>query len=121
MEPGPPVVGACEVPLQDADLDPRMGGSADVVAQLREVVADASQAGLEVGGLVLVVVTSEDIDVLSGKVDDRLAPDHVVRPLLSACYNPRLWSDGPQPASIDIDDVGVSGAKPLFIGSLSIW
>src|SRR5579872_5165507 len=101
MESSPPVVGACEVPLQDADLDLRVGGSAYVVAQLREVVADAPQPGLEVGGFVLVVVTSEDIEVLSGKVNNRLAPDHVVGSFLSAGHDLRLGNYGSQPAPVN--------------------
>ena len=94
MQPSPPVVGAREVPLEDADLDPRVRRSADIVPELREVVADAPQPGLEILGLVLVVVNAEDVEVLSGEVDDLLAPDHVVGALLSARHDSRLGSDG---------------------------
>ena len=62
---------------------------------------------LEVLRLVLVVVNSEDVEVLSGEVDDFLAPDHVVRALLSARHDSRLGSDGSQPAAVDVDDLGV--------------
>jgi len=66
MEASPPIVGAGEVPLQNADLDVRVRRTADVVSQLPEVVADAPQPGLEVLRLVLVVVNSEDVEVPSG-------------------------------------------------------
>ena len=64
MKARTPVVGVLQAPLQDADLDVRVLRGAHVVPQLYEVVADAPQAGLEVLGLVLVVVTAEYVKVL---------------------------------------------------------
>src|SRR5437667_9358744 len=84
-----------------------MRRSADVVPQLRKVVADAPQARLEAFGLVLVVVASKDVEVPSGQVDDPLAPDHVVGPLLSARNDSCMGSDGPQPAAVNVDNLGV--------------
>ena len=100
---------------------PRMRRRADIVAELRQVIADAPQPCLEALGLVLVVVDAEDVEVLPGEVDHLLAPHHVVRALLSARDDARPGRDLPQPAAIEVDDFGVrSAVKPLFIGSLSI-
>src|SRR3954451_22762572 len=98
MEPGAPIVGAGEVPLEDANFELRVRRSAYVVAELTEVVAYAPQAGLVVVGLVLVVVAAEDVEVFSGEVDYLLAPVHVVGALLSARDNSRVGSDGAQAA-----------------------
>src|ERR1039458_6799186 len=115
MESSPPIVSAREAPLQNADLDVRMCRNADVVPQLQEVVADTPESGLEVLGLVLVIVDTEDIEVLPGDIDDLLAPGHVVGPLLSARHDLRRRSDLPQAAAIKVDDSGVTLRREAII------
>src|SRR6185437_6153623 len=89
MQSGAPIVGVLEAPLEHSDLDALVLRGAHVVSQLRKVVANAPQPRLEVPGFVLVVVTPENVEVLAGEVDDLLAPNHVVRPLLPARHDSR--------------------------------
>ena len=97
-----------------------MRRSADVIPQLNEVVADARQPRLEALRLVLVVVTSKDVEVLSGEVDDLLAPDHVVGALLSARHDSSFGSDHPQPAAEHVDDLGVLLRRQAVIHGLVV-
>ncbi len=120
MESRPPIVGVLEAPLQDADLDVRVLRGAHVVAQLRKVVADAPQAGLEVLGLVFVIVTAEYVKVLSGEVDDLLAPVHVVGPLLPARHDSRVGSNAPQAAAVDVHDFGIRLRREAVVHGLVV-
>src|SRR5262245_10884609 len=97
-----------------------MRRSSDIVAQFRKVVADTPQSGLEVLGLVLVVVTAKDVEVLSGEIDDLLAPNHIVGPLLPTRNDLRIGSDGSQPAAVDVDNLGVFVRREAVIHGLVI-
>src|SRR5215471_16724841 len=107
MESRPPIVCALETPLKDANLDLRMLRGAHVVSQLREVVADAPQTSLEVLRFVFVIVTTEDIKVLSSQIDNLLAPDHVIGPFLPARYDSGVGSNGAQLTTVEVHDFGV--------------
>ena len=70
--------------------------------------------------LVLVIVTAEDVEVLSGEVDHLLAPVHVVGALLSARYDARVGSNVAQPAAVDVDDFGVRLRREAVIHGLVV-
>src|SRR5947199_2728168 len=105
MKSCPPIVSVLEAPLEHGDLNPRVLRNSHVIPQSGQIIADAPYSGFEVLGLVFIVMTSENVEVLSGKVDHLLAPDHVVRALLPACHDPRFRSNGPQLAAININDL----------------
>src|SRR5579871_1460249 len=97
-----------------------MRRSPNVIPQLRERIADAPQTGLEVLRLVLVVVNSQDVEVLSGKIDDLLAPDHVVGPLLSTRHDSCVGNDGAQPAAVSVHNFGIPLRREAVVHGLVV-
>src|SRR5690349_103815 len=120
MEASPPVVRAREIPFENADLDLRVLRRSNIVTELRKVIADASQACFETARLVLVIVNAKDVEVLAGKVNDLLAPDHVIRALLAAGNDARTRSDLAQPAAVNVDDLGVRLRREAVVHGLIV-
>ena len=120
MKSRPPIVGVLEAPLQDTDFDAGVLRIAHIVPQLHKIIANAPQPGLEVRGLVLVVVAAKDVEVVCGEVDHRLAPVHVARALLSARDDPRPRSNGPQPAAVDVDCFGILLGREAVVHGLVV-
>src|SRR6185437_648309 len=84
MHSGPPVVRAAQPPFEYGQLDIRMRGRANVVADLLQVVLDPANAGRIILRLIFVIMTAEDVEIAAGKINEPLAPVHVVGTLLPA-------------------------------------
>src|SRR3974390_1244365 len=84
-----------------------MPGGTNATPQLDQIILNTSQTRFEVFVFVLVIVAAQDIEVVSGAVDDCLAPIHVVGAFLSAGDNSGARGDLSEPAAIYVDDLGV--------------
>src|SRR5579862_4207244 len=91
MKPGAPVVGVAEAPFQHRHFDLWMPRRADVLPELHEVILNSLHTGLKIVVFVLVIVTAQDVEIVTGNVHELFAPLLVVRTLLSARDDSCAW------------------------------
>lgn len=120
VQAGTPIVGVLEAPFEDRNFNIWMLGRADIVAEFRQVTANAVDARGEVIGLVLIVVAAEYVEAVARAVDDLLTPVDVAGALLPASNDAGVGNDGAKAVAVKIDDSSVGLRREAVIHGLVV-